>query len=111
MPYEVILLDQAAEFIRDLSVKLRAKALRTIELLAQFGPRLSMPHSKKLAGHELWELRVRFGKDICRLFYFHHQGAVYVVTSGYVKKSNRTSNTEIERAVRLQRQFLKEETQ
>ena len=96
-------------FIGSLPIKMRAKALRTIELLEQFGPGLPMPHSRKLSGHQLWELRVRFGSDICRLFYFHHKDAVYVVTSGYVKKTVRTSRSEIDRASRLKAQFLKEE--
>jgi phage-related protein len=88
---------------------MRAKTLRTIELLEEFGSALPMPHSRKLSGQQLWELRIRFARDICRLFYFHHRGAVYVITSGYVKKSDRTSRTEIDRALRLKAQFLKEE--
>jgi len=107
--FEVLLLDQASEFIDSLPVKLKAKTLRTIELLIQFGSGLPMPHSRKLAGHDLWELRVRFAGDICRLFYFHHREAVYIVTSGYVKKTDRTSRGEITKAVRLKQQFLAEE--
>ena len=68
-----------------------------------------MPHSRKLTGHDLWELRVRFAGDICRLFYFHSRGTVYVVTSGDVKKTDRTSQTEIARATHLKQQFLTEE--
>ena len=52
---------------------------------------------------------MRFAGDICRLFYFHHRGAVYVVTSGYVKKTQRTNPTEIDKAVRLMQRFLAEE--
>ena len=109
MPYEVLLLDEARVFIDRLPIKLKAKTLRTVELLVHFGPELPMPHSRKLAGHDLWELRVRFAGDICRLFHFHHRGTVYVVTSGYVKKTGRTSRTEITKAARLEQQFLAEE--
>ena len=52
---------------------------------------------------------MRFAGDICRMFYFHHRGTVYVVTSGYVKKTDRTSQTEIAKAIRLKQQFLVEE--
>jgi phage-related protein len=110
MLYEVVVLEAARELIAELPVKLRAKALRTIDLLVDFGPFLSMPHSRKLTGHELWELRVKQGSDICRLFYFHHRETVYVVTSGYVKKADRTSRGEIDRAMQLKRQFLSEDT-
>ena len=109
MPFEVLLLDEAGAFIDGLPVKLKAKTLRTVELLVCFGPELPMPHSRKLSGHDLWELRVRFAGDICRMFFFHHRGTVYVVTSGYVKKTDRTSQTEIAKAIRLKQQFLVEE--
>ena len=37
--------------------------------------------------------------------YFHKGQRVYVVTSGYVKKAHRTSRSEIDRAMRLRRQY------
>ena len=98
-----------SDFIEELSPKLRAKTLRTLDLLAEFGRHLGMPHCRKLTGHELWELRIRFATDICRLFYFFHRDRVYVVTSGYVKKRDRTSITEIRRAEMLKKEFLAEE--
>jgi hypothetical protein len=68
MQYEVILLDPARDFVRDLGEKLQAKVLRTIDFLAYFGPQLAMPHAKKLSGYDLWELRVGQAGTICRLF-------------------------------------------
>lgn len=109
MPCEVTLLDPARRFIVGLDAKLKAKTLRTIDLLAEFGSRLSMPYARKLAGYDLWELRVRHGSDICRLFYFHQGHEIYVVTSGYVKKADRTSTAQIGRAERLRKQFVAEE--
>ena len=109
MAYEVIVLEPAADFLSALDAKFRAKALRTIDLLEELGPRLPMPHARKLAGHELHELRVRLGSNICRLFYFHHRESIYVVTSGYVKKSDKTNVREIVRAVRLKDQYQREE--
>ena len=43
MPFEVLLLDEARAFIDRLPVKLKAKTLRTVELLVRFGPDLPMP--------------------------------------------------------------------
>ncbi len=109
MDYRVILLDRAGEFIHDLPEKLEAKTLRTINMLRQFGYTLREPHSKTLKGIEgLKELRVQVGTHICRLFYFHFENVVYVVTSGYVKKEQKTSPVEIERALRIKQEFLKE---
>ena len=109
MQFGVVLLAPAMEFIGSLEVKLKAKALRTIELLRHFGSQLPMPHSRKLADHDLWELRVRYSSNICRLFYFHHKSMIYIITSGYVKKSEKTSQTEIDRAIRIREQFMRGE--
>ena len=53
----------------------------------------------------LRELRIRFASDIVRRFYFHHQGRVYIVTSGFVKKADRTDAQALQRALRLMRAF------
>jgi phage-related protein len=106
MPYEVVLLDPARDFLVRLGEKLQAKAYRSIDLLAYFGPFLRMPHSRKLGDHDLWELRVQQAGMICRLFYFHDQGRMYVVTSGYVKKTEKTSPDEIRKALRLKTEYF-----
>jgi len=106
MALEVELLQQATDFLRRTDTELRAKALRTIGLLRNFGPDLPMPHAKKLTGHDLHELRVRQGSNICRLFYFFHGTSVIVVTSGYAKKRDKTDPGEIAKALRLKAQYL-----
>ena len=107
MEWHVVLLEPAVTFLTSIEVKMRAKAFRSIELLKQFGPDLPMPHSKKLKGPDLYELRVRFSSNICRLFYFFEGNEVYVVTSGYTKKTDRTDQREIERALRLKSEYLR----
>jgi len=106
MPYEVLLLEPATEFLDTLEAKLHAKAVRTIGLLTQFGVQLPMPHARRLTGYDLWELRVRQGSTICRLFYFRHEERIFVVTSGYVKKSDETNPEQIRRALRLKTEYL-----
>ena len=107
MEYEVKLLDPATDFVQKLAVKMRAKVMRTIELLEQFGPQLPAPHAKPLKGcGGLRELRVKQGSNIVRLFYFHHEGKMYVATSGYLKKTQKTNQREIARAMRLMKEFI-----
>jgi phage-related protein len=43
------------------------------------------------------------------MFYFAADRTVYVVASGYVKKTDKTSRSEIERAMRLMTDFLEGE--
>ena len=109
MEYEVQILEPAVSFLKSLNLKLRAKVYRTIRLLGEFGPFLAEPHSQKMKGYKsLYELRVKQGSDICRFFYFHQKGKVYVVTSGYVKKSMKTSKSELITAEKMMQQFMEE---
>jgi phage-related protein len=87
------------EFLNSLPVKHRAKAIRTIDLLAEFGRDLKAPYTKHLE-KELWELRVKHGSDISRIFYFAEIGGSFVLLHGFVKKSQKTPKKELERAQR-----------
>lgn len=109
MAFDVRLLEPAVKFLQGCEPKLRAKAFRTIELLREFGPELPMPHARKLSGHELFELRVRQGSTICRLFYFVEGETVFIVTSGYIKKTDKTDRRELERALRLKTDYIQGE--
>ncbi len=63
---------------------------------------MSEPHSKKVTGtKELFELRIKVGTDICRLFYFFWKNKTYIILSGYVKKENKLKKSEIEKALKL----------
>lgn len=102
MKFNVKLTNEAEDFVKSLPKKMKAKARRTIQLLSEYGYMLTEPHSKKLKSVDhLHELRVKVGSDICRMFYFYLEDKIYIVTSGYVKKSNKTDPNEIERAVRI----------
>lgn len=107
--YEVEILESARRFIDSLNTKMQNKALRAIALLERFGYRLTEPDAKTLknAGG-LKELRVQFASDICRLFYFHYRGKLYVVTSGYIKKEKKTRWSEIKHALKIMQQYIQE---
>ena len=106
MNYELELLEDAVEFILSLPAKMQAKIQRSIELLKEFGYALPEPHSKKIKGVEdLYELRVKFGSDICRLFYFYWKDKLYIITSGYSKKARKTDKNQINKAVKLMKKM------
>ena len=108
MEYEVELTEDAVEFILSLPVKMQAKIQRTIDLLKEFGYSLPDPHSKKIKGiKDLYELRVKIGSDICRLFYFYLKDRIYIITSGYKKKSKKVDKNEINKALKIMK-LLKE---
>jgi hypothetical protein len=44
---------------------------------------------------------------ICRLFYFYDKATIYVITSGYIKKQQKASKQEIQRALALKAAHLR----
>lgn len=107
--YEVELTEYAVEFILSLPQKMQAKIQRTIGLIKEFGYLLPEPHSKKLKNvKDLYELRVKLGNNIARLFYFHWKDKIYVMTSGYIKKKNKLNKEEINRAIGIMNTFREE---
>jgi phage-related protein len=85
-------------FIDGLNVKMRVKAFGSLAILAEYGNALREPYSKP-AGNGLFELRIKFATDITRIFYFFSVGNTIVLTNGFVKKTQRTPQREIELAL------------
>ena len=88
-------------FLYSLEPKLRAKAFRDIELLRIIGNELKEPYVKPIKGKKnkgLYELRIKFSSDIARIFYFTYCNNKYVLLHGFIKKTMKTPDNEINRA-------------
>ena len=85
------------DFLDSLNSKMRNKAVRSLELLEEFGNTLREPNSKAM-GDGLFELRIKFSSDITRIFYFFYVKNKIVLTNEFVKKPQRTPPAEIELA-------------
>ncbi len=94
---QVILQDSVSTFLESLNPKELAKAIRTIELLEEFGNDLGMPHSRHMA-HGLLELRVRGTREV-RIFYCFHKDKA-VLLHAFIKKTQKSPIQEIDRARR-----------
>ncbi|UID82707.1 type II toxin-antitoxin system RelE/ParE family toxin [Leptospira interrogans] len=106
MKFKIQLLEPAEEFLLKLENKLKAKAFKTIELLGEFGPELREPFSKKIQGFEgLFELRIKQSSNICRFFYFFEKDRVVILTSGYIKKEQKTSKDQLIKAFNLMKGY------
>ena len=91
-----------------LDVKMRARAYKYIALLAHNGSSLREPYSKYLDDNIL-ELRIKFGTDISRILYFFFVGRKIILTNGFIKKTQKTPQREIELAKKYRLDFLKRE--
>ena len=90
------------EFISTLEIRTTARVFRMINILSADGPRLVMPHSKKL-GHHLFELRIR-GEQEIRLIYTFYRGQI-IILHGFVKKSQKLPRVELNIARRRLRRL------
>lgn len=86
------------EFLEGLDTKMRAKAYHELQILEEFGSSLREPLSKPIKDG-LFELRIKIGSDVSRIFYFFRIGNKIILTSGFVKKTNKTPNSEINKAL------------
>lgn len=92
-------------FVDSVDVKMRAKLFGRLELLEKYGPLLMMPYGRHLRDG-IYELRAVFGSNITRLLYFFADNRRAIVTNGFVKKTQRTPRSEIDRAKRLREDWM-----
>lgn len=98
------------EFLNELPAKLRAKAFSDIELLQKHGNQLREPYVKPIKGKEnkgLFELRIKFSKDIARIFYFTYYKDKYILLHGFIKKTMKTPRNEVERARKYMEDYVR----
>jgi phage-related protein len=86
-----------ADFIKELDEISKAKIINTFTLLEDFGIRLGLPHTKKLTGTDLWELRILGGNNL-RVFYIAITGKSFLMLHGFNKKKQKTDRQEIKTA-------------
>lgn len=95
------------DFIEGLSPTAKSKVSNTLDLLMEYGIKLGSPHIKKVAGTELWELRI-LGGDSIRIFYITTSGRMFLLLHGFIKKSQKVPKKEIKIALaRLNEYILK----
>jgi len=70
---------------------------RLIDLLAEYGPDVGMPHSRAL-GDGLFELRPRGRSGIGRAFYCYLLGKRIVIVHAFIKKTQQTPDKELKLA-------------
>lgn len=93
------------EFLKMLDVKMRAKLLGIIKILQEKGNRLREPYSKHL-DDGIFELRGKVGSDISRVLYFFYYNKKRILTNGFIKKTQKTPKTEIDKAKKYRSDYL-----
>ena len=96
------------DFLLSVDDKMRARFLRTIDLLAKNGTALRMPYSEHLVDG-IFEIRAKSSSNISRVLYFFVIGRKIVLTNGFVKKTQKTPKSEIDLAKKYRNDFLNRE--
>lgn len=97
--------EPAKQFMDELDDKMFAKLHRVIEILKVGGTLVREPYSKHLKDG-IFEIRAEYGSDITRVLYFFFTDKRIVLTHGFIKKTQKTPPSEIDRAKRYRAEFL-----
>ena len=95
----------AKEFVLGLDAKMRAKMVSTITILADNGIELREPYSKHLS-EGIFELRAKVGSDITRVLYFFYVDKHIILTNGFIKKTPKTPQSELDKAKKYRKDYL-----
>jgi len=95
------------QFLAGLDAAVRAKAVRTLELLRtqQVVP---AKFWKKLSGADLWEVRIEYAGNIYRVLAMFAKGNRVVLLHAFQKKSQKTPRQDMEIALQRQKRYLQQ---
>ena len=85
--------------------KVKDKIIWTFDLIQELQrvPETYLKHIENTDG--LYEIRLQQGNDIFRIFCFFDQGRLVVLANGFQKKAQKTSKQEIEKALKIKKEY------
>lgn len=88
--------------------KVISKILQTLRIIGNL-ERIPVNHLKYVENTDgLFEIRVKFGSDIFRVFCFFDDGKLVILLTGFQKKTQKLPPEEIKRAIRLMNEYYEE---
>ena len=96
------------EFYVTQNEKVRRKIAQTLVWL-QTLDRLPVTILKSIEGKKgLYEVRIEFGGDIFRVFCCFDKGSLVILLNGFQKKTQKTPQSEIDKAEKLMKEYYNE---
>lgn len=88
--------------------KVQDKITWTLDLIEQLEkvPETYLKHIENTEG--LYEIRVKQGSDIFRIFCFFDKGKLIILANGFQKKTQKTPRKEIGKALKIKEEYEKE---
>lgn len=96
------------EFFVKQREKVQDKITWTLDLIEQLEkvPETYLKHIENTDG--LYEIRVKHGSDIFRIFCFFDKGKLIILANGFQKKTQKTPKKEIEKALKIKQEYENE---
>jgi phage-related protein len=93
------------EFFLKQREKVQDKITWTLDLIEEIEriPEAYLKHIEETDG--LYEIRVKQGSDIFRIFSFFDKGKLIVLANGFQKKTQKTPKKEIEKALKIKAEY------
>jgi phage-related protein len=85
--------------------KVKDKIIWTLELIEDL-PGIPETYFKSIDNTDgLYEIRIQQGSDIFRIFCFFDRGNLVILTNGFQKKTQKTPAQEIEKAIKIKKEY------
>ena len=96
------------EFFIKQRLKVQEKIIWTFDLIEELAriPENYLKHIEETDG--LYEVRVKQGSDIFRIFCFFDKGKLIILANGFHKKTQKTPKKEIEKALKIKKEYQDE---
>lgn len=106
--FNVIISEEVDKFLETVIPKARAKIFYNLNLVA--AGQMNKEIFKKLEGSDIWEFRTLFAGIAYRLlaFFDTDKQALIITTHGFIKKTQKTPQKEIERAKFIRNEYFKQ---
>ena len=93
------------DFLKEQKPRIREKIIWVIKLIEHI-ERIPSEYIKHIQGTKgLYEIRIIFGSNIIRIFCCFDTGRIVVLLSGFIKRTQKTPKNEIEKALRLMKEY------
>ena len=93
------------EFFAEQREKVQNKITWTLDLIEDLErvPEIYLKHIEYTDG--LYEVRIKQGSDIFRIFSFFDKGKLIILANGFQKKTQKTPKQEIEKALKIKSEY------
>lgn len=98
--------DHFTDFYKDLDLKVKEKVKYVLELIKQVD-RVPDKFLAPMTGYDgLFEVKIECQSNIYRIFCCFDEGRLIVLFNGFQKKTQKTPKNEIEKAMRLKKEYF-----